>query len=596
MLARTALKSLLPALLGTTLVAQVDLELAAKIKHEGIENSQVMVFQNYLCNYIGGRLTSSDNFARACEWGREQFEKMGLDAKLEKWDTWNTGWNRGQWMGRIVSPEPMELMVATAAWTAPTKGAQKGRLVRVPKDETELDAIENLAEVWLWGRKPRGGAVADALAQTPPLGFVSAGSGDRRYPTQIRVFGSRTAGRAPYASRPTTPAIVVRADQAKKIEMMLQDGKEIVAQFDVRNRFVEGPIDLHNVVAELKGSEKPDEYVYVCGHLDSWHQATGATDNGTGSCSTLEVARILTAVGAKPKRTIRFCLWGGEEQGLLGSNKHVTMRRTEMANVSAVFNHDSGTNWAQRLTVTEQMFPMMEKVAAPIMSMKPPQEDWDKGVFNLGKGAVRGGGGSDHASFLRAGVPAWSIGLQSQGNRPYGYGWHSQWDTYDIVVPEYQAHTSTVLALLALGTANLPEKLSREGINAGGGGRRGGRRGDATQFVKTLLGVELDAKLAVKEVVADGYGTKLGLKKGDVVQKILDRECESTSDVFRAFFGVRDLGKDEKFTMVVKRGGKAVTLKAAPPEVQFGRRGGRRGGGGGDAQGGTGRRGGGGGN
>ena len=150
---------------------------------------------------------------------------------------------------------------------------------------------------------------------------------------------------------------------------------EVVAEFDIRNRWRAESIDLHNVIAEIPGTEKPDEVVVVCGHLDSWHQATGTTDNGTGTASTLEAARILMAIGARPKRTIRFCLWGGEEQGLLGSNRHVTMRRTEMDKVSAVLNHDTGTNWAQSLTVTESQFELMQKVMQPVMGLAAPDAD-----------------------------------------------------------------------------------------------------------------------------------------------------------------------------------------------------------------------------
>ena len=190
----------------------------------------------------------------------------------------------------------------------------------------------------------------------------------------------------------------------------------------------------------------------------------------------MEAARILAAVGAKPKRTIRFILWGGEEQGLLGSAEYTKRYRSELDKVSAVFNHDTGTNWAHSLTVTEAMYDHFAAVLEPVMDLTPPEAEYDGPVFKLSKTKTMSGGfgGSDHASFLSKGVPAWSWGLR--GHTQYGYGWHSQWDHYDIVVPEYQKHTATVIAMAALGVANLPELLPREGVRRqgeGGGDRLG---------------------------------------------------------------------------------------------------------------------------
>ena len=137
----------------------------------------------------------------------------------------------------------------------------------------------------------------------------------------LLCFGVRNGGLIPIENSQHWPQAVVRDDQCKEIEAVLKGEAPVVIEFELRNRFREGPIALNNVIADLKGSEFPDEYVIICAHLDSWHQATGATDNGTGTCSTLEAARILSKIGFKPKRTIRFMLWGGEEQGLLGSRE-----------------------------------------------------------------------------------------------------------------------------------------------------------------------------------------------------------------------------------------------------------------------------------
>jgi hypothetical protein len=301
------------------------------------------------------------------------------------------------------------------------------------------------------------------------------------------------------------------------------------------------------VIADLRGTEKPDEIVGVCGHLDSWHQATGTTDNGTGSATCMEAARILAAAGARPARTIRFMLWGGEEQGLLGSNRYVTMHRQEMAKFSCVFNHDTGTNWAQSLPVTEAMLGPMTAAFAPIMTLTPPEQDFDGPVFHFQKvEAIRGGGGSDHASFLRAGVPAWSWNLR--GRADYSYSWHSQWDTYDVAIPEYQQHTATVIALAALGVASLPELLPRDGVGGGGAGG-----GDAGMFLGAMFGAEVEGT-TFKAVTEGGLAAKIGIRSGDVLVGLNGEKLERAFELMR-------LLRDEDVTEI------RLTLKRQDAEV-----------------------------
>jgi len=143
----------------------------------------------------------------------------------------------------------------------------------------------------------------------------------------VRVFGDHHVAMGKLENVPTVPQVVVQSDHAKQMEQLLDDGKEVICEFQLDSEWKQGPIELDNVVAEIPGSEKPDEVVIVCGHLDCWHQAQGCTDNGTGTTSTMESARILARVSSKPKRTIRFILWGGEEEGLLGSVGYVKQHR-----------------------------------------------------------------------------------------------------------------------------------------------------------------------------------------------------------------------------------------------------------------------------
>ena len=247
--------------------------------------------------------------------------------------------------------------------------------------------------------------------------------------------------------------------QYDEITGWLKAGKTVTLEFDIRNHFKKGPIKLYNVIADIPGTEKPDEYVIVGGHIDSWDGATGATDNGTGVATTLEAARILMKAGVKPKRTIRFMLWSGEEQGLLGSAAYVKSHKDLMSRISAVLVHDGGTNYLSGIGATEAMLADFEKVFEPVKDLDPAYP------FEVRKVAGLMGGGSDHASFLGANVPGFFWG-QRGGRAVYQHTHHTQFDTFDAAIPEYQVHSSLVVALGAYGIANLDHLLSREKLRA----------------------------------------------------------------------------------------------------------------------------------
>lgn len=549
-------------LLIPTLSAQVSKEVADLIKKEGLENSQVMKHLDHLTNQIGPRLTGSDNFTLACDWTLSQFKEWGLDARKEKWATWPLVWNRGQWMGRVVEPVKMDLQVATSAWTPGTKGNVRGEVVRMP---TTGEIDDKLKGKWVISRRSVRRSATAALVEAGVAGVLVSSRGDRAYPNRIRVFGTAPNRRKPNRS---LAQVVIRRDQFTELYDLVrkaeeEDAKPVVAEFDIRNRFRDEPIDLYNVIADIKGTTKPDEYVIVCGHLDSWHQATGTTDNGTGTTSTMEAARILAKLGLRGERTIRFILWGGEEQGLLGSQGYVRRHRSEMDKISVVLNHDTGTNYASNLTVTTAMHPIFEKIMQPVQEMQAPDPDHEGPTFRFRAVERLGrGGGSDHASFLATGVPGFSWGLSGRSNY-FQHTWHSQWDTFDVAIPEYQRHTSTVIALTALGIANLPELLPREGVG------RFQPRADSGPAAEGLLQVSLDG-MKVTAVNANGRGAKGGVQKGDVIVGVDEREVGRTRDLVRAL-----RGKSEGFKLKVQRDGKTVTLEVpgrAPREGSRSRR------------------------
>lgn len=540
-------------------------EVAERIVAEGIERSEAMRLLADLCGKVGHRLTGSDNFTKACQWALGEFKAMGVDAHLEPWGEWKLVWSRGAWVGRITAPIQLDMYVATEAWTAGTNGLVKAEVVPVPEtaEAVTADAVKGK---WVFYKRRPAAAVRTACEAAGMLGWLHrAGDPTPQYPTRVRVFGNNQTAQKTMADVPTIPVIAIRSDDADKLAELLEQASTgampaPVCEFQIDNQFREGPIVLNNVVGEIKGSEKPDEYVVVCGHLDSWHQAQGTTDNGTGATSTLEAARILSKAKAKPKRTIRFCLWGGEEQGLLGSRAYVQQHRVDMPKYSAVFNHDTGTNWAQSLGVTSKMKAQLEPVFAQVNRLlHAPDQDFEGQVFSLRESsAVRGGGGSDHASFIAAGVPAWSWDLKGRSDY-FQYTWHTQWDKIDVAIEEYQRHTSTVTALAALGTANLDALLDREGVQTGGGGGR-----QSAAFAEGWFGASLDG-LKFKDVKADGRAAKLGIKDGDVLAEVAGQKVTE----LRQLFQFAREAEGEQIELKVTRGAETVTVKLPRSELQM---------------------------
>jgi Zn-dependent M28 family amino/carboxypeptidase len=221
---------------------------------------------------------------------------------------------------------------------------------------------------------------------------------------------------------------------------------------EVHNKFIPGPIAVYNTVGEIPGSEKPNEYVVIGGHLDSWDLGQGTTDNGTGSAVVLEAARILTKCGTRPKRTIRCILFTGEEQGLRGSRAYVQQHKDEMARISMCVVHDLGTGKVTGLGLMghKSLQPMME---AELTSLKP------LGVTQFSQNRM---GGSDHASFDQAGVPGFYF-LQDPAE--YRFTHHSQSDTLDKASEPDLVQGAEVMAALAMRVANLPALLPREPAN-----------------------------------------------------------------------------------------------------------------------------------
>jgi hypothetical protein len=233
-----------------------------------------------------------------------------------------------------------------------------------------------------------------------------------------------------------------------------REGAKTRAETDISNKFVPGPITVYNTIGEVRGSEKPDEIVVVGAHLDSWELGSGTTDNGTGSCVVLETARTVAALakaGSAPKRTIRFCLFTGEEQGLWGSRKYVEKYKDDLPKHSLAIVHDTGTGKVNGFGLQGRtvLKPIMEKELEALKDL----EGW--------KGLTMGGigGGTDHWPFHLAGVPGFAC---NQDVDEYRLTHHTQSDTFDKAKEPNLIQGAQVMTITAMRVANLPELLPRK--------------------------------------------------------------------------------------------------------------------------------------
>lgn len=535
--------ALILAALPNVLLAGNEEIVEAEVTRLGKEDNQVMDRLDFLVNQIGPRLTASTKDVRACEWVRDQLESYGLEnVVMEEAGEFPVGFERGPWKGRMVEPVEMALEFGTSAWSAGTKGIVQGKAVMAPATADDLDTAVYEGK-WVLVPRQRNRRDADAQRKRRAVTNLLGKSGIAGF-----VYGTtsqyvRTGGspRISWDKLPTVPRINMVKDHWAAIAERLENDEDVTLEFEIRNHFVKGPVKYYNVSGDLVGTEFPDEYVILGGHIDSWDGATGTTDNGIGVAVTLEAARLLAKSGAKPRRTMRFSFWSGEEQGLLGSRAYIRQYESTLEDTSAVFVWDGGTNVAAGIPSSEAMAEDLHRAFASVKDLNPdyPFE------IKVGKG-LPVGIGSDHDAFLRANVPGffWT----QKGRQDYRIGMHTQFDTFDLAIPEYLEHSVMVVALGGFGVANLDNKLSRENLRAprAAAGRR--------------MGVFLD-ELAVENVVPGSVAEKAGVKAGDVFQKVNDAVVSSRRELVRAIVA----GEPRK-KVVLMRSGKPVELIFEWPE------------------------------
>jgi len=503
-------------LLVSSLSAQHN-KVTERIIEIGTTDNQTMKHLDIVSNRIGGRLIGSDAYENAAEWCASEFKKWGMEVIMEEAGTVPVGFNRGPWFGRMLSDNGMILHFATPSYTSGTKGVQRGHVLPEPKSKEEFDRMKGaLKGAWvLIGGKNNGWPIdwskgADSaralimvyndsvakinreimrenmmnrtnppkelhsLKEEPALFYremCEAGILGVIQSSEVPIralYDRKNLDKMTFETLPTVCDIKLDEDQYEVIAEMARERQYFLLEFDIRNHFKPGPVKYHNVIGVIRGSKYPNEYVMLGGHLDAFDVATGGVDDGSGLSPTMEVARLIMAAGGKPERTILACLWAGEEFGLLGSKHWVESNKEKLPKISNYFNRDGGPTPIMGITVPEAMYDDFEKICKPLNSINPDFPFTLKKRTDAPRPRPATAGGSDHAHFAMNGVPTLRFDESDAKGYNFNYGeiWHTERDTYDKSIAEYQEHTSVVTAVIVYGLANLDHLLSREGLYA----------------------------------------------------------------------------------------------------------------------------------
>lgn len=456
--------------------------------------SEIIANLTQLCDGIGPRLTGSANLKKANEWAAERMKSYGLEnVKLEPYEI-PVGWERGTVSAKLIDPPMAQpLVMASMGWTPGTKGKVTGEVVIFKASKREdlaqykgklKNAIilrnepRKIAPVAtpeaprgsrpmgnpMGGNRPMGGGAPGGrgdfearqqLAQEVRDFLKNEGAAavlqDSNKPHGLLVTTGGWRGKERASEQEGTPSLYVTHEHYSLLWRLATRPKPAVTkvELEVTNKFIQGPITVYNTVGEIKGSEKPDEFVVVGAHLDSWDLGQGTTDNGTGSCVVLETARAIMKSGVKPRRTIRFVLFTGEEQGLHGSRVYTERHKDELPKTSMALVHDTGTGKVvgMRLQGREVLKPIFEK---ELESLKE---------IGLKEVSTRSMGGTDHLPFERAGVPGFAC---EQDPFEYRMTHHTQSDTLDKAVEADLIQGAQVMAVTAMRVANMPALLPRD--------------------------------------------------------------------------------------------------------------------------------------
>ncbi len=442
-----------------------------KIAVEVAVHSELMKNLEYLTTQIGPRLTGSPQMQAASQWTLKRFQDYHVEAHLETAEIAH-GWTRGVETAEITSPIQRHIGIHALGWSKATdgeitgevialniigpsdleqyKGKLKGAIVLLhrPADLSKVDPNpENAYDAVIPPSRgipePNGGwrarlqLLKQLAAEQPALMLMDSGKTDNLF--------NMTGGFNRYSASAVPMAFLTHEDY-DLIYRLLQAGA-VTLKANLQETFSDQPVPASITVAEIKGSEHPEERVIVGGHLDSWDLGQGALDNGTGAMATLEAARALQALGWKPKRTITFILFTGEEEGGIGADTFLKNHAAEISAIDALLILDTGTGKVFSISLEN----LWETAALMHEIYQPLQE-----VFDLQPLSTRYFGSSDHVPFLNKGVPAYfCVQLPAQ----YREAHHSQTDTFDKVIPNQVNEGAAFLAAWAWNVSEMPQAL-----------------------------------------------------------------------------------------------------------------------------------------
>lgn len=458
------------------------------IIQEANENSQLETLAHELMDGIGPRLVGSPQMQKAHDWAVSQYQGWGITARNEQWGEWK-GWERGITHIDMVAPWTRSLSGMQLAWSpASPKGGVAGEVVMIP------DLADSIAfQKWLpsvkgkyvmisapqltgrpdynwekWAKEGSLDKIKEAQSQldaewtnrisrtglnrrTLPEALENAGAVGILTSYWSRAFG---ANKIFSASTKKIPTVDISLEDYGMLFRLVESGKKPQINLNAQSKET-GIQPTFNTIAEIKGTERPDEYVMLSAHFDSWDGGTGATDNGTGTILMMEVMRVLKKVYPNPKRTILVGHWGSEEQGLNGSRAFVEDHPEMMDKIQVLFNQDNGTGRVANLSGQgfvdsyEYLGRWLNKVPRTITS-----------EIETAFPGNPGGGGSDYASFVAAGVPAFNLSSLS-----WDYStqtWHTNMDTYDKIVFDDVRSNVILAAIMVYMACEEPEMVSRE--------------------------------------------------------------------------------------------------------------------------------------
>ncbi|MEZ0540276.1 M28 family metallopeptidase [Fibrella arboris] len=504
-------------LVGGSLLAygqdeKVDMATMDKIRQEGLQKSQVMETAFYLTDVNGPRI-QGPGYVNAANYAKGKLAGYGLqNARLESWGDWGKGWNVERCYFAMTAPYYKSMIAVPRAWSGSTNKLQTADILFIT--DTDTMALENYRgklknKIILMDQSykvsPSFKADADrftdeelqkmASAEAPRGGGGQRGAGGdstmRRMMQTMRtrnvfnqkmrkmaktegavgilnstqtskdgtLFVSGDYANAALGAVPDDLAdLSISAEDYMMLCRLMKANVPVKLEVDVKTKFFADDIKGYNVLAEIPGTDPKlkDEVVMLGAHLDSWHAATGATDNAAGSSVMMEAVRILKAIGAKPRRTIRIALWSGEEQGLFGSRNYVTNHLVDAKtskltkdgeNISAYFNVDNGTGKIRGIYLQGNV------AAGPIFTQ------WLKPFNDLGATTItaQNTGGTDHQSFDRVGIPGFQF-IQDRieyNTRTH----HTNMDTYDHLQPDDLKQAATVVAGFVYNAAMRDQKI-----------------------------------------------------------------------------------------------------------------------------------------